>query len=885
MKNWLLLLFVLIASKVFSQETISVSYKQEPLKNVLSDVEKKTNLMFSYSEEIVQDKKVTLVNSSISEGKLLSELAHQTNLKFEKVSLTQIIVTVPSGKITICGYLFDSNTREILPFATVAVKGTYKGTITNKDGFFEMDEIEPDATIVIQYVGYARHEMKAELLKKDDCPNVFLQAQVHTLKEVVLVEYVTKGIDRNADGSLTFTTDKLGILPGMVEPDILQSLQLIPGISSLDESASGIQIRGGSPDQNLILFDDIKLYSTGHFFGMISSINPYVVETAKIYKGGASPDYGDRISGVIDISSDKEVPAITEAGAGINGTHADAFFKTSLGEKAGLIVSARRSYTDMIQTPTFDALSEKVFQNTKIISDNTGQVIGEEDDEDFTESVGEEAFFFYDASAKLILQPTQTDHVAISGLFTNNDLDFSVKDGEDVTSDKLVIKKQGASFSWKGTKFDKWHYSLKASYSSLDSDYQNTFAEDFTIEEENLRQNTVKDFGFDVNLAYDLSTVSTIKAGYQYAYTDVFFLLFRDTDEDSNDPPDEEENENENEDEGEPVLISSNNARNFNVRTQGINRSHSLYAEYLYRHKNKTFVSLGLRRSYYSLIDDSFFEPRITIEYPLTKALRLKATAEKRYQAISQLVEFEDTQLRLENNIWTLSDGKETPVLESTQFSGGVLINSNGWTLDIDAYLKTIDGLTSFTNGFTNTSEELSEGKSEIAGLDILVRKRIRNYRVWLGYTFNDVEYTFPDLQDTPFRGNNDITHNFRVSNTFELKHWEFSLGWTYRSGAPFTPAEGFNRSTGDISFGTINSERLPEYHRLDASLLYKFFSSDSKFRGVIGASLQNIYSRQEAVSVFYRIDFDPETDLHELDQIQQISLGFTPNFTFRLYF
>ncbi|MDE5421554.1 TonB-dependent receptor [Ancylomarina sp. DW003] len=874
MKKLIFLAFIFITFSAFSQETISVNYKLKPLKEVLTNVEEKTGFLFSYSEEVVKDKFITLINSSISRAQLLSELRNLTNLKFEKISDTQIIISVPSKEINVCGYLFDAETKEPLPFATIFVKGTYLGTTSDNNGFFQIKKVEPQAVVTIQYLGYTNLEVDASNIKTDDCKNLFLQAQAHSLHEVVLVEYVTKGIDKNVDGSFTLTSDKLGILPGLVEPDIFQSLQLIPGISSLDESASGIQIRGGSPDQNLIYFDGIKMYNTGHFFGMISAINPYITETAKIYKGGASPEYGDRISGVIDISSDKNVPQSTEGGIGINGTHGDAFFKAPLGKSVGLIVSARRSYTDMLQTPTFDALSEKVFQNTKIISNNIGQVIEEDDDDDFAENVGKDEFFFYDGSAKLIIQPSENDNIAISGLFTNNDLDFSIRDDEDLTSDKLVVEKQGASFSWLGTRSEKFHHSLKAYYSNLDSDYNNKITEDLLIEEENIRRNTVEDFGADVNFTYDLSTLSAIKAGYQYSKTNVFYQLFRDEAGDNDIDPDDEED-----------IPLPDDTRDFNVKKDDMSQAHSLYAEYMYRPKNKGMLSLGVRRSYYSLVDDFFIEPRINAEYPLSRALRLKATAEKRYQPISQLIEFEDTQLRLGNGIWTLSDHSRIPVLESFQFSGGIFVNTKGWTLDIDAYLKRIDSLTSFTNGFTNTTEDLSVGKSNIVGLDVLVRKRVRNYRVWLGYTFNDVEYTFPELQSTPFRGNNDITHNFKISNTLELKNWEFSLGWTYRTGSPFTPADSFNTSTKEINFGSINSLRLPAYHRLDASLLYRFSSAGSNFRGVIGASLQNIYARQVPVSVYYRVDTNPITGQDELDRIQQLSLGFTPNMTFRLYF
>ena len=218
-------------------------------------------------------------------------------------------------------------------------------------------------------------------------------------------------------------------------------------------------------------------------------------------------------------------------------------------------------------------------------------------------------------------------------------------------------------------------------------------------------------------------------------------------------------------------------------------------------------------------------------------------------------------------------------------FRVGALFNQKSWTLDIDGYLKKIKGLTSFTNGFTNAAEDFSEGESDIVGIDVLVKKKIANYRIWLGYTFNDITYNFDELTTQSFPGNNDITHNFRISSSYELEQWEFSLGWNYRTGSPFTPADGFDQE-GNINFNTINSGRLPNYHRLDASLLYKFkFSEKGAIHGVFGVSFQNIYARQIPISVFYRIDENPVTEEDELNQIEQLSLGFTPNATFRLFF
>ncbi|NAS31125.1 TonB-dependent receptor plug domain-containing protein [Flavobacteriaceae bacterium R38] len=866
---------------IYSQDDeITVNYNNVPLKTVLTDLEQKTEIIFSFSEEVIEAKFIDLtLKAPITD--ILKRLELLTGLVFEKISDQQVIISFPSNKITVCGYLFDADLKDPLPFANIVIEGTSKGAISDEKGYFQIEKVAATAALLIQYVGYENIFINASDYSNENCRNIYIRPDTQSLNEVVVLGYITKGVDRNTDGSITVTNDNVGIFPGISEPDLFQSIQLIPGITSPDESASGIQIRGGSPDQNLILWDGIRIYNTGHFFGLISAFNPYITEDAKIYKGGASARYGDRISGVIDLKSDTKIPRRFEGGFGLNGTHADLFFKVPFFKSVGLVLSARHSYTNILETPTFESFSEKAFQNTRILNTQNGEIIpNQDDDTEIIENQANNEFFFSDVNAKLIVKPSKNDLITFSGLRTNNELDFRVQDDEDVSRDDLIIKNEGASFEWSGSKGRKFHHHLNGYYSNFDSDYNFQILEDNILEEEDIRRNIVEDYGFGLNLGYDFLPQHRITAGYQFSKTDVSFLLFRDDARDGIDiDPDEI-------DDDIPPPVLSANTRDFNITRRNEVIANTAFAEYQYKLKNNGLINLGLRTSHYSDFDDLFFEPRANIEIPITNSIRLKATGEKRYQVISQLVEFEDVQLRLENNIWTVSNGEDIPILESTQFSGGFLINSKGWTFDIDGYYKNISGLTSFTNGFTNTNNEISEGESRVVGVDILLKKKIGNFRLWLGYTFNDIEFTFSELQSSPFPGNNDITHNFNISNTYEVKNWEFSLGWNYRTGAPFTDAEGFNTTNGDINFGSINAERFPDYHRLDASATYKFnISKNGNWRGRLGVSLLNIYNRQVPLSVFYRVDENPVTQEQELEQLEQLSLGITPNIVFRIYF
>ncbi|NND51247.1 MAG: Plug domain-containing protein, partial [Flavobacteriaceae bacterium] len=147
------------------------------------------------------------------------------------------------------------------------------------------------------------------------------------LDEVVVVNYLTKGISLKNDGIIRLQPKQFGILPGLIEPDVLQTIQSLPGIMSVDERVSNLNVRGGTHDQNLILWDGIKMYQSGHFFGLISAFNPYLTEDVIVSKNGASAMYGDGVSSIIDMRSSNELQAKFSGGAGLNLISADAYTK------------------------------------------------------------------------------------------------------------------------------------------------------------------------------------------------------------------------------------------------------------------------------------------------------------------------------------------------------------------------------------------------------------------------------------------------------------------------------------------------------------------------------------------------------------------------------
>ena len=848
---FLILLFTITIGN--SQQTQTYNYNNTSLNEVIKQIEKQYNISFSFAIDLIQNKKITLSVKDIGLEELLGVLESQTSLNFEKISQNQIIIAPKITNNKVCGYVLDFDSKLPIPYAVVN-SPTGEKIVTDSKGFFLINSTE-EGKYTINNVGY----LSKYFFGKKECQQIYLTVSNELLDTVIISGYVTSGIDRKKDGSIDVTSKSLGILPGLVTPDLLQSIQLIPGINSLDESASGIQIRGGSPDQNLILFDDIKLFNTGYFYGMFSTLNPYATQRANIFKSGTSAAYGDRVSGIIDISTGENIPNKTESGLGIDGISIDGYVKTPLSDKLAVQLFARRSHGDILRNPTYDSYAEKIFRNTGVIRDMNGQVISVPNDDEFTIDNSAYDFSFHDINTKIIFEPNNNNKFILSGLFTRNELDFKFDDDGETKIDDLSTDNNGLSFKWKHQSSETNTEDVTFYYSRYISKYLSDEIEEGILDETNVRNNFIADIGLNIKSHRNIGVRQYLTFGYQISKVSVDIDIIK---EELSDPEESE-----------------------NIKDKERNLKNALFAEYTYNTKNTGIIGFGLRAVHYSSLGKMYVEPRINAEFLLSETLRLKGSVERRHQPIAQVVEFNQAELRLENDTWRLSNRTDFPLLRSDQISAGLLYDNTSWTLDFDAYYKRLNGLTTFTSGFNTPQLELDEGKSTIKGIDVLIKKRIDNYRIWAGYTFNEIRYNFPNIKAEDFPGNNDITHSFRISNTLKLNDFELSLGWQYRTGEPSTPIASYDSETSLVNFGEINSVRLKDYHRLDASAIYNFKINKYKnWKAQLGVSALNIYNRKIPISIFHRSE-DEDSGLELQQVIQRFSLGFTPNLSFRLFF
>ena len=662
---------------------------------------------------------------------------------------------------------------------------------------------------------------------------------VQILEDVLITSYLTKGMQKNKDATFTINPKKLEILPGLIEADILESIQLLPGVVSPNETATGFAVRGGSLDQNRIIWDGINMYHKGHLFGMLSAFNHNSTSEVVFHNKGTHSKFGERASSVIDISSVNSVTDTFTVGMGINGINADAFLESPLiKDKLSLQVALRRSYTELFQSPSFAKIANKVFQNTKINNiENTN-----------------DKFYFLDYNIKLNFKLNENNSFYASTIYIDNFLDYLSIDQDlnNSYNDILAINNDGYSFGWN----KRWNQNLTQESQLFVSRYSLAYnfitTKNFQNTSDFEKRNEIYDSGLSTEFKLDLDKKTNLTFGYQYVLKDVSYL-FKET--------------------ADLTIILD--------QDKTIVRSHSIYSQYIFKNSKLFDASIGLRASYFDELDAVRVEPRILLFKNIFKNLKIQLYGEIKNQIISEIDETVLSDLSIENKLWRLSDGENFPIINSTQVSMGFIYNMQGWSLDIDGYYKKIKGKNALSLGFLNPEDNrFHKGEQTIFGIDFYVKKDFKFIQTWISYSFNDVMSIYEGLNDNEsFTSSINVRHSFTGSVAYKAKRIQVALAWNWRTGKPYT--ESYISPDNQFYFLGINTERLPNYHRLDFSSTYSFdFSKKSKIKGKLGFSIRNIYNQKNLISREYTGNNNLETTVEIIDKY---SLEITPNFLFRI--
>lgn len=711
-----------------------------------------------------------------------------------------------------------------------------------------VDSIAAGKKMTLPKSDYSFEEVNAEIEKQSKVRIVKIDNRFYSvtqndalksyiLDDVLVEAFLAKGITKTSQ-KVVLQPKKIETLPGVTDADILLTLQQLPGVKSPNETASGLHIRGSTPDQNLILWDGIRLYHPGHLFGMISAINPNVEQTVNYYNKATNPKFGERISSVIDIKTSDKISNKTKVNAGINALNGDLYLQTPLlKNKLGLQLSGRKSFTEWLQLTTFNQLARKVFQNTN-----------------FKDFDRQNTFGFQDYSAKLNFKPNTRTELSLTALWIDNNLDFKNENPDSSTSSQnMAISNYGFSLNWSQEYSARLQHKVTAFYSAYDFDYEKMQHYSASEFEGYKKLNRVIDSGLELNYTYDLNGKLHWDFGYQLFGSDVSHLF---------------NSYNQN------VGVILGLKHNYNVTHVGYS-----FLKFDY---GKWDLQAGIRHNYYIQLSEHSFEPRALVQRHLTNDLTWQASYERKSQISSQIREDFANDLSLENYVWVLSAKNSYPVQKANQFTTGFIYKKNSWLLDIDGYYKTISGITSFTFDFQSQYDlNIHNGQGFTKGVDVLLQKSAPTWRAWTTYTFQDSQHKFDEInQDRYFQVNSNTKHSLTVSFYKKVNNYNFALGWFWHTGKPYSSVN----TDGEIA--AYNSETLPDYHRLDFSGFYQF-KNKKDWQYKIGFSVYNLYNRHEIISKELERRF---TDLGDFVTpryaIQDYySLGITPNVFLRVSF
>lgn len=812
------------------------------LKLVLENIEKKHNVSINYIEEEIAIFKIVPPEEKLSLDQKLNYISKKTKLEFKFVSDTYIsVINDKNLDKPLCGYLLDASTQLPIESATVSIRKLNYSVISNEKGYFEFD-LKTANDIEISHLNYEKKSIASIDLYKENCPTIYLQPKEYQLDEVVTTVYLAKGISKKIDGSFEIKPKKFGLLPGLTEPDVFQTMLQLPGVMSVDETISNINVRGGTHDQNLFLWNGIRLFQTGHFYGLISVLNPNLAQKVNINKNGSSAFLGEGVSSTVNITTNSDVTK-NSSSIGVNMINADFNTAIKTSKKSSLELSGRRSLTDLWTSPTYKSYLNRVFQNTVVTSLTNNEDVQYATDENF---------YFYDATLKFHQKIKEKTNLIFNLITIANHLDLDQSKFEN----NLTIRRQSA--------LDQQTLAGSIDFNTIWNDRNSSqiiaYGSFYKVDSENQaiegnqifnQENTILDTNISLRNNHILNKKFTFKNGYQF--NEIGIRNF-----------------------------DKVNSPLFSKSIKDILHIHALIAEMNYVSTNtKLNATLGFRQNYISQLQAFISEPRVQLNYEFSNHFQMEMLGEIKSQNSSQIVDLQQDFLGIEKRRWTLANNNDVPIIKSNQVSVGFTFKKKNWLITLDNFYKKVSGISSRSQSFQNQLEAIKiNGEYRVFGSELLIQKQISNLIAWVTYSYTDNDYTFVDFTPSTFPNNFENQHQVNTGIIYDYKHLKVALGARWFTGKPTTLPLNNTIVNNQIVYAEPNSSRLDDYFQLNFSAGYTIeLGKNSKLQ--MGASVQNLLDAKNTINQYFRINQNTST----IEKVNTYALERTPNAYLRFYF
>ena len=782
--------------------------------------------------------------------------------------------TAYAQNVTLSGYIKDAANGEELINASI-VNEKFQGTVTNIYGFYSLTLPEGKYTFTVSYIGY-ESIVKTLTLKESQTLDFELKEATNELAEV---EVTAKRLDENlnrAEMSTTqLTAKQIKAIPQFLgEFDVIRSITLLPGVTTVGEGASGFNVRGGKTDQNLILLDQAPVYNSSHIFGFFSVFNGDAVRDLKLYKGGIPAPYGGRLSSVLDVHQ-KEGNTKEFAGTmGLGLLSSRLMLEGPLvKDKASFMIAGRRSYQDVLLKASPNDDLNSIIANFYDLNAKVNYKFNDKS------RLFLSAYYGKDAFGVPGLVKFDWGNLGLTGrwnylitdkLFLNvstiySDYDYAI--GFDFPQAKIdniaFIKNQSnkVAFSWFPNAKHQVNYGAEATVYDFEPfsttlDYIDSNLVDISIE---LQNEYAVEPSLYIEDNWKINNRLTIRGGLRYS---TFYNI------------------------GARDVVNYNPTANGTVRNDLITDTTS-------------YGSLEIIEAFDGL---QGLEPRLGINFKSTENTAIKASYNRMRQYIHLI---SNTTSSLPIDTWRPA-GRYIDPGTADQIALGWNRNFKGgeWQLSVETYYKSMRDLVDFKNGAQPTGVDnievaLMTGRGRSYGVEMQFDKRIGQLTGWVAYTYSRSQLQV-DLGATPeewinlgqwYSAAQDKPHDIAVVAAYAWKpNISFSGSFIYQTGKPYTYPEAKSEFEGIIYPFALsrNNSRTPAYHRLDLSMdIAVPNKKDNDLKGSWNIGVYNAYARKNAFSIFFEEELDDNGDPTGQTKATQLSIFATaiPTITYTLDF
>jgi len=767
--------------------------------------------------------------------------------------------TVSAQKFTISGFVDDNANGEKLIGTNIYDEASFKGTSTNVYGFYSLTLPKGDYTIVYSFVGYEDKKVPVSLTS-DTSINIEMGMGMSLDEFEVTASAGERVEERTQMSTISVPIKQIEKLPALLgETDVLKALQLLPGIQSGNEGSSGIYVRGGGPDQNLILLDGVPVYNASHLFGFFSVFNADALNSVELIKGGFPAHYGGRLSSVIDIRM-KEGNMKEFHGKGAVGLISSKLTLEGpiVKNKASFIVSARRTYIDILARPAIKYGFKR---------EGVDGVAG---------------YYFTDLNGKVNWKISDKDRIFLSSYWGDDNFYLRTEDSYDVTSTQTITDKQDAGLRW-GNITTALRYNrviskkLFANLTATYSRYNFTIGSGFETISDPKDDDLDELFRFDYKSGiYDW----TGRVDFDFIPTPNHYIKFGMGDIYHTFTP------------GVTVFEAGSKDDNGIDTTYGSNsifaHEYFAYVEDDFKIGTRLKMNLGIHYSgflkgkthYYS------FQPRAAVRFMVTENMSVKASYAEMQQYIHLLT---NAGIGLPTDLWVPSTENVLPE-ESQQIAGGLAQTfRDQFEISVEGYYKWMQNLLEYKEGssFFSTNadweDQLEFGKGWSYGGEVFLQKKTGKTTGWIGYTLSWTMREFENLNfGKPYPYRYDRRHDFSIVVAHEFSEkFDIAATWVYGTGnAVSLPTERYMRAGTSPypqeleHFQERNGYRMRAYHRLDFGV--NFHKQKKYWKRTWSFGTYNMYNRANPFFLQYETEYvyNAETQQYvEQRQLTQYSL------------